>query len=61
MPGDAPVSKNFFPMALTVFASVFTYYLLSTRTPLSENLSMTGGVVVAIIFAVGTKKLLRRK
>ncbi|SFR12886.1 hypothetical protein SAMN05660706_12629 [Desulfoscipio geothermicus DSM 3669] len=55
------MSKTFLPMMLTVFASVGTYYLLVTETGLSENLSMAGGVIVAILLAVATRKLFDRK
>ncbi|MCG8403386.1 MAG: hypothetical protein MJA84_17585 [Firmicutes bacterium] len=55
------MSRNLFPMVLTVFAAVLVYYLLSAMTPLSENLSMAAGVLVGIICAVGTKRLMRRE
>lgn len=55
------MSKTFFPMMLTVFAAVLTYYFLSTQTNLQEHLSMTGGVIVGAIGAVLTKNLFNRK
>ena len=55
------MSRNHFPMILTVFTAVLAYYLLSTMTPLSENLSMAAGVVVGIIGVVVTKKFMQRK
>ena len=41
--------QTLLPMFITVFSSVLTYYLLSTRTSLSENKSMAAGVLVAIL------------
>lgn len=55
------MSRTFFPMMLSVFASVAVYYLLATRTPLSENLSMAGGVTVGVICAVAARRILKRK
>ncbi len=48
-------------MMLTVFSSVAVYYLLSVRTPLSENLSMAGGVAVGIVCAAAATKFVKRK
>lgn len=50
-------SKNFFLMMVTVFAATATYYLLATRTFLSEGLSIAAGVAVAIIFSLAMKKI----
>lgn len=55
------MSKTFLPMMLTVFVSVGTYYILATKTGLSENFSMTGGIVVGMIGAVATRKIMKRK
>jgi hypothetical protein len=55
------MSKTFLPMMLTVFASVGTYYLLVTEAGLSDNLSMAGGVMAAILSAVITRRLFDRK
>jgi len=48
-------------MMLSVFASVAVYYLLAVRTPLSENLSMAGGVAVGVVCAVAATKVVKRK
>ncbi|MBF7083131.1 hypothetical protein IT084_09115 [Desulfallas sp. Bu1-1] len=50
-------SRTLIPMMITVFASVMTYYLLATRTNLSENLSMAAGVIMAIICSVALKRI----
>jgi len=55
------MSRTFFPMMLSVFGSMTVYYLLATRTPLSENLSMAGGVTAGVIFAVAAVKILKRE
>ncbi|WP_449240297.1 hypothetical protein [Desulfoscipio gibsoniae] len=55
------MSKTFFPMILTVFASVIVYYLLATEAGLSENLSMTGGVAVGVLGAVAARKIIKGK
>jgi len=55
------MSKTFLPMMLSVFASVAVYYLLATRTPLSENLSMAAGVTVGVIGAVTVTRIFKRK
>ncbi|TYO94916.1 hypothetical protein [Desulfallas thermosapovorans] len=55
------MSKTFFPMMLTVFAAVGTYYLLATETVLSESISMTAGVAVGVFCAVATRKIMHKK
>ncbi|MFA7467879.1 MAG: hypothetical protein WCY82_06390 [Desulfotomaculaceae bacterium] len=54
------MSKTFLPMMITVFASVAVYYLLATRTPLSEYLSMALGVIVGIICTVAATRIFKR-
>ncbi|WP_027364146.1 hypothetical protein [Desulfotruncus alcoholivorax] len=54
-------SQTLLPMSITVFLSVFTYYLLSTWTSLSENKSMAAGVLVAILCSGILKRISDRK
>ncbi|SFF99639.1 hypothetical protein SAMN05660649_00400 [Desulfotomaculum arcticum] len=54
-------SKTFLPMFITVFLSVFTYYLLSTWASVSENKSMAAGVLVAILCSGILKRISDKK